>query len=322
MYCRRDWNAKFPLFFQRVSVNKLTIRQFKVDLSKLSEIVQAWDRGPLVDAQAITLGIENRNAFVTLAGPPPKRWVLTLRDAPPAEDALRLMMALANGGLPVPLPEPGRDGLTVQPIRDDLAMLIPVFPGTHLTQPDSNALYTLGRTLGEAHRLARDLPGRPHPRNLPWMTAIAETVKGEARSVLDHALALQASWALGAALPQGLVHGDLFRDNVLFQDGQVSGLIDFDHTARGPLLFDLAVVALDWAYLADGGEAELAALASGYEAERPLEVGEREAWGRALELASLRFALARIAAPKKDPAPIIAWLARWADAPPPWPGKG
>ena len=201
-------------------------------------------------------------------------------------------------------------------------MLIPVVPGAHLTHPDAHALFALGRILGQAHRLARELPGRPHPRNLPWMTAIVESVEGEARSVLDDALSWQASWALGEALPQGLVHGDLFRDNVLFQGGQITGLIDFDHTARGPLLFDLAVVALDWVYLAGGGDAELAALANGYEAVRPLEEGEREAWGRALELAGLRFALSRVAAPKKDPAPIIAWLARWADAPPPWPGKG
>lgn len=293
-----------------------------MDLSKLSEVVQAWEQGALLEAQAIALGIENRNAFVTLAGPPPQRWVLTLRDAPPAEDALRLMMALAEGGLPVPLPEPGRDGLTTQRVRKDFAMLIPVVPGTHLTHPDTDALYTLGRTLGEAHRLERDLTGRPHPRNLPWMKAIVETAEGEARPVLDHALSRQASWVLGEALPQGLVHGDLFRDNVLFQDGQITGLIDFDHTARGPLLFDLAVVALDWVYLAGGEDAQLAALANGYEAARPLEGGEREAWGRALELAGLRFALSRIAAPKKDPAPIIACLARWAEATPPWPGEG
>jgi len=293
-----------------------------MDLSKLSEVVQAWDRGALLDAEAIALGIENRNAFVTLGGPPPQRWVLTLRDAPPAEDALRLMTALAHGGLPVPLPEPGRDGLTTVQVRADLAMLVPVVPGAHLAHPDADALYALGQILGKAHRLGRDLPGRPHPRNLPWMTAIVASVEGEARSVLDHALSRQASWALGEALPQGLVHGDLFRDNVLFQDGQITGLIDFDHTARGPLLFDLAVVALDWVYLAGGGDAELAVLANGYATVRPLEEGEREAWGRALGLAGLRFALSRIAAPKKDPAPIIAWLARWADAPPPWPGKG
>ena len=83
------------------------------------------------------------------------------------------------------------------------------------------------------------------------------------------------------AAAQGLMHGDLFRDNVLFQDGQITGLIDFDHTARGPLLFDLAVVALDWVYLAGGGDAELAALANGYATVRPLEEGEREAWGTA-----------------------------------------
>lgn len=292
-----------------------------MDLSKLLEATSAWDRGALMEAQPITLGIENRNAFVTLAGPPPKRWVLTLREAPPAEDALRLMKALADGGLPVPLPEPGRDGLTIQPVREDLAMLIPVVPGAHLAHPHFAALYTLGRTLALAHRLGQALPGRPHPRNHAWMKAIVETVEGEARSVLDRALAQQASWAFGETLPQGLVHGDFFRDNVLFQDGQITGLIDFDHTARGPLLFDLAVVALDWIYLADGDEAQLASLAEGYEEVRPLEAEERSQWGQALALAALRFALSRIAVPKKDAAPILVWLERWIKAPPPWPGN-
>lgn len=149
-----------------------------------------------------------------------------------------------------------------------------------------------------------------------------EAVEGESRAVLERTLAQQAAWALGEALPQGLVHGDLFRDNVLIQEGQVTGLIDFDHTARAPLLFDLAVVALDWVYLAGGGDAELAALASGYEEGRSLEAAERTQWGKALALAALRFAISRVAVPKKDPAPIIACLGRWAAAPPPWPGKG
>ena len=149
-----------------------------------------------------------------------------------------------------------------------------------------------------------------------------EAVEGETRAVLEKALSQQTSWALAEALPQGMVHGDMFRDNVLFQDGVITGLIDFDHTARAPLLFDLAVVALDWIYLAGGGEAELAALAEGYEAQRPLEAMEQRDWAKALGLAGLRFALSRIAAPKKDPAPIIACLARWAQAPPSWPGKG
>lgn len=293
-----------------------------MDLSKLSAFAEAWNEGALLEAQAIALGIENRNAFVTLAGPPARRWVLTLRDAPPPEDALRLMTVLADGGQPVPLPAPGRDGSRIQRVRTEFATLVPVVPGAHLTHPDGKALRTLGQTLALAHGLGRDLPGRPHPRNLFWMKAIVATVEGEIRAVLEETLSQQAAWALGETLPQGLVHGDLFRDNVLFQGGLITGLIDFDHTARAPLLFDLAVVALDWIYLAGGGEAELAALAEGYEAQRPLEETEQRDWAKALALAGLRFALARIAAPKKDPAPIIAWLARWAEAPPPWPGKG
>jgi len=152
------------------------------------------------------------------------------------------------------------------------------------------------------------------------MRTIAERPEAKASGgLLNAALAAQAAWQCGAALPQGLIHGDLFRDNVLFEGKRLTGLIDFDHTARGPLLFDLAVVALDWVYLAGGSTDALTALAKGYEESRPLTSAEEAAWPKALALAALRFALARLAIPKKDPAPLLALLEGWAERPPAWP---
>lgn len=289
-------------------------------MSNLNQIVNAWQLGPLLETQPIALGIENRNFFLRFANDSSARWVLTLRETPPPEEALRLMQALAGAALPVPLPHPLATGERVLRMDEGFAWLIPAAPGGHHAVPSAEALGNLGKALGTAHRIGAPLPGRPHPRDLPWMRAVAERPEARPhRSLLDSALAAQGAWNCGAALPQGLIHGDLFRDNVLFDGEALSGLIDFDHTARGPLLFDLAVVALDGVYLAGGSKEGLWALTEGYAASRQLKPIEADAWPSALALAALRFALARLAVPKKDPTPLLALLETWARQPPAWP---
>jgi homoserine kinase type II len=290
-------------------------------MSNLDEVLAPWALGPALAAEPIALGIENRNFFVRFEKNPGARWVLTLRETRPPTEALRLMTALAGAGLPVPLPHPsGSQGEPFTRTREGFAWLIPAAPGRHLEVPSSEALHNLGEALGRAHLLGAPLPGRRHPRDLPWMRTIAETPTAQPyRAQLSAALAAQATWDCGAALPQGLVHGDLFRDNVLFDGVRPSGLIDFDHTARGPLLFDLAVVALDGIYLAGGPGDGVRALAEGYESSRRLSPAEAAAWPKALALAALRFALARLAVPKKDPAPLLALLEAWDEQAPTWP---
>ena len=289
-------------------------------MSNLDSLLAPWALGPALHAEPIALGIENRNFFVRFANNPSARWVLTLRETPPPEEALRLMQALAGAALPVPLPHPLATGKRVLKTDEGFAWLIPAAPGGHHAVPSAEALGNLGKAIGTAHRIGAPLAGRAHPRDLPWMRTIAERPEAQPhRALLDSALAAQAAWDCGAALPQGLIHGDLFRDNVLFDGEALSGLIDFDHTARGPLLFDLAVVALDGVYLAGGSGEGLRALAEGYAASRQLTPVEANAWPKALALAALRFALARLAVPKKDPAPLLALLETWARQPPVWP---
>ena len=96
------------------------------------------------------------------------------------------------------------------------------------------------------------------------------------------------------ALPVGLVHGDLFRDNVLWSCEGIAALLDFESAFRGPLVFDLAVTLLAWCY-GDAFEPVLArALVSGYEAARPLAADEKRAFYTEARFAAVRFTITRI----------------------------
>lgn len=95
-------------------------------------------------------------------------------------------------------------------------------------------------------------------------------------------------------LPEGLIHGDLFRDNVLIQGEEVSGLLDFESASRGPFVFDLMVTLLAWCF-GDGLDATIArAMVEGYLTVRTLESSELEAMEIEGSVACVRFATTRL----------------------------
>ncbi len=113
-----------------------------------------------------------------------------------------------------------------------------------------------------------------------------------ARRVRDLVGELQAR-RLGA-LPGGLIHGDLFRDNVLVLDEEVSGLLDFESACRGPYVYDLMVTSMAWCYGNEFEETLLRALFEGYQSVRPLDASERSALVTEGSIACVRFVSTRL----------------------------
>ncbi|MBK8215903.1 MAG: homoserine kinase [Myxococcales bacterium] len=97
------------------------------------------------------------------------------------------------------------------------------------------------------------------------------------------------------SLPGGLVHGDLFRDNVLFRGDELAALLDFESACEGTFVYDLAVVFLSWCYGASFDWDLARALVAGYEVVRPLERREWNAFFAEARFGCLRFATTRIA---------------------------
>lgn len=274
-----------------------------------AEACARWQLGRLLEVRPTATGIENSNFFLSSEQEGRRHeWVLTLAEQPFEAVTLETLLRLDAAGLPVPVPLRDRDGALAARVAGAPALLAPKFPGRHPEQPRLPQIRAVGRFLGHMHQVTGQLNGPEHPRDADWMAQQAgrqrQQLGGQEQMLLNAGLRacaearVRQDWQ---QLPTGLVHGDVFRDNTLFEGDQLCAVIDFHHTARAPLLFDLAVVANDWCCDAAGrfdGE-RLRALLDSYTGVRELTREECWLWPVMTVLAALRFWLARLATRRK-----------------------
>ncbi|MFZ5508629.1 MAG: homoserine kinase [Pseudomonadota bacterium] len=262
--------------------------------------LQDYSVGTLVELQGIAGGVENTNYYVTTTL---GRYVLTLFERLARADLpfyLHLMAHLARHGIPCPAPIANRDNEYLGTLKERPAVLVTRLPGASMEAPDAAQCAATGAMLAHLH-LAGQSYGRhlANPRGPRWWRDTAARVlpflEADDAALLREELRFQSLYRLPDA-PRGVVHGDLFRDNVLFEDGRIGGVIDFYFAGHDVLLFDVAVTVNDWCLAADGrlDQARTLALLHAYHAVRPLTALERGAWPVMLRAAALRFWLSRL----------------------------
>lgn len=267
---------------------------------QLASWLSCYSVGSLVDQRGIAEGVENTNYFVdTSRG----QYVLTLFERLTRADLpfyIHLMAHLARHGIPCPAPIADRDNEFLGTLNCKPAILVTRLPGRSVEHPKAEHCVVIGATLADMH-LAGQSYGRrlDNPRGPRWRreaaAQVAPWLDAEEAALLKEEMRFQALFRLDD-LPRGVVHADLFRDNVLFEQERVGGLIDFYFAGEDALLFDLAVSCNDWCVDAEGElEPERTrALLRGYHAVRPLAALERGAWPVMLRAAALRFWLSRL----------------------------
>jgi homoserine kinase type II len=291
--------------------------------------LEEYEIGALEALVPIAEGVENTNYKLTAGG---RSFVLTLFEKRTrAEDLpaiLGLTSHLAAQGFPAPGPLPRRDGALLGRLCDRAATIITWAPGVWLRTPSLPELARAGAALGDLHLLSDDAPPmHPNPFGPDAWRRLAEACgarSAPAWAALIATLAREVAllseiWP--AELPAGAIHADYFPDNVLFNEGRVSGVIDFYFACRDARAYDLAIAINAWCYGAAGGflpEAS-AAFCGGYSSRRPLTPDERDAMPTLCRGAATRFSLTRLydvlhADPNalvrlKDPTPFAARLA-------------
>ncbi len=270
-----------------------------VSTAELAVFLTGYPLGTAVACEGILEGVENTNYFLTTTR---GRYVLTLFEATPAADLpffLDLMAHLADRGLPVPRPARRHDGGQAALLCGRPAAILQRLPGRSPERPDAARCAAVGDLLGRMHVAVADFGStRASTRGAAWRAEVGArllTRLGPAdQALLREELALQDTQPL-AGLPGGVVHGDLFRDNVLFEDTTLTGVIDFYYAAHDSLLYDLAVTVADWCFDRGGWSSErVTALLHAYRAQRAVTPAEIAAWPVALRAAGLRFWLSRL----------------------------
>ncbi|MCZ4090037.1 homoserine kinase [Sinorhizobium psoraleae] len=270
----------------------------------LIRFLAAYDVGALTSYKGIAEGVENSNFLLhTTEG----SYILTLYEKRVNADDLPfflgLMHHLAERGLSCPLPLPRADGKLLGELSGRPAAVISFLEGMWLRKPEARHCREVGRALAAMHVAGQDFPlKRANALSVGgwrplWQNSEARAdevqagLKDEIAAELSY---LEAHWPKD--LPEGVIHADLFPDNVFFLGDRLSGLIDFYFACNDFLAYDVAVCLNSWCFEKNGSYniTKGMALLAGYQSVRRLTEEEVAALPLLARGSALRFFLTRL----------------------------
>jgi len=279
---------------------------------ELAGFLAGYDIGELLAYKGIAEGVENSNFLVhTSRG----NFILTLYEkrvaAADLPFFLRLMEHLHARGITCPQPVKNKDGEVLGKIAGRPAAVITFLDGMWIRRPSPSHCAALGEALAKLHLAGLDFDmRRANALSVEGWRPLYQSCGARANEVqrdLQPFLAaelsqLERTWPRN--LPQGVIHADLFPDNVFFLGNKLSGLIDFYFACTDALAYDVAICLNAWCFETDHSfnVTKGRSLLQGYAQARGLSGDERDALPLLARGAALRFLLTR--------------LADWFDVPP------
>jgi homoserine kinase type II len=271
----------------------------------IAAFIAEYDLGAVLSLKGIAEGVENSNYLLeTEAG----RFILTLYEkrVNPADLPffLGLMTHLVAAGVNTPQPVPARDGKALRELAGKPAVVVTFLDGLSVRRPSVEQCGQLGEALAGLHLAARDFTSYSRVNALGphgWRPLLersgpaANTVQAGLYSFADEELMyLESRWPQG--LPAGVIHADLFPDNVFFLKGKLSGIIDPYFACNDLLAYDLAICLNAWCFEIDYAfnQTKGRALIAGYEKVRLLLTEEVEALPILCRGSAIRFMLTRL----------------------------
>jgi homoserine kinase type II len=274
-----------------------------VSFEDLERLLRAYDIGMPLSFKGIAEGVENSNFYLqTDRG----AFILTLYEKRVSPGDLPfylgLMEHLARRGIVCPLPVPTKDGALSTALNGRSCAIVTFLTGLSVRRPTAAHCANAGATLARLHQAGEGFAlTRANALGPAGWKPLAEACndhadgveEGLAALIREQLAVLTAGWP---ALPSGVIHADLFPDNVLFMREEVSGVIDFYFACNDMFAYDLAVMLNSWCFETDGSYnlTKGMALIQGYRGARPLSDEEIAAMPLLMRGAALRFLLTRL----------------------------
>ncbi|NDH60896.1 MAG: homoserine kinase [Alphaproteobacteria bacterium] len=272
--------------------------------AELDAFLADYDIGEAEALKGVAEGVENSNYLLTTTK---GQYFLTLyekrvdpRDLP---FFLGLLDHLAARGINCPKPIHGRDGQAIRALAGKPAAVTTFLHGLWPRRIGAQHCAPIGRALAELHLAGRDFAiKRPNALSVAgWRPLFDgsrahadEVAPGLARELGAEIDFFEANWPRD--LPAGVIHADLFPDNVFFLHERLSGLIDFYFACNDALAYDVAICLNAWCFEPDGSfnTTKARAMIQAYDEVRPLAAAERAALPLLARGAALRFLLTRL----------------------------
>lgn len=266
--------------------------------------LQQFDIGQLQSLKGIAAGITNTNYFVITDK---DRFVLTIFEKHTLEELpyfVDLMAHLAAHGIPCPAPVADKHGTNLHLLHGKPALMVTCLQGKDIAIPDIGQVKQVASTLAQMHLAGKSFTRQgANQRDETWRNTTAQLVlpkinpadRATLQKELDYQHGLDVS-----ALPTGVIHGDLFRDNVLFDGEKLGGFIDFYYACHDILLYDVAIAVNEWCLHHNGpdlglvDEEKMQVFLDAYQTLCPFTAQEWKLWPAMLRRAALRFWLSRL----------------------------
>ncbi|ABS62308.1 homoserine kinase [Parvibaculum lavamentivorans DS-1] len=271
---------------------------------ELEAFLATYDIGTLMSYKGIAEGVENSNFMLhTDAG----TYFLTLYEKRVAESELPFFLGLMNHlvdrGISCPTPIRNRKGEMLGRLAERPAAIVSFLEGISVRRPQPRHCVELGRALAQLHMAGADFKlARKNALNVDGWGPLFDSCRdgidayqpGLAQELDKELAVLTREWPRD--LPHGVIHADLFPDNVFFIGDRLSGLIDFYFACNDAFAYDLAICLNAWCFEADGSFniTKARALLQAYTQVRPLEPAEIHALPLLARGSAMRFLLTRL----------------------------
>ena len=270
---------------------------------ELASLLARYDLGTLLSFQGIAEGVENSNYLLRTDK---ANYILTLYEKRTNEEDLPFFMGLmehlAKSGIICPAPIYDNGGQILQKVAGRPAALVSFLDGVSHNVPNTAQCRALGEVLAKMHLATADFAMRRQnalgPQGWqpllssiePQETSLPDNLKTLAQDKLD---SLLANWPKD--LPSGVIHADLFPNNVMFIGDELTGVIDFYFACSDSLAYDLSICLNSWCFEHDGSFniTKSAAMIEGYQSVRPLSEAEINALPILCRGSAMRFFLTR-----------------------------
>jgi homoserine kinase type II len=301
--------------------------------AELADLAAAFELGAVERSQPIAAGTINSNFELVAGG---GRYFVRVNEGKAEADVAwesRRVTARAAAGVATPPPLVATSGLPYAPIAGrKWASVFPWRPGIHLAADAVTPAHAdaFGAALAELHVAGQALPtgwrrGSIYDQEhllarFERCARVDDKALARAVAILREELAVaRDAGPVRRAAAQGIIHGDLFRDNVLWDGDRISAILDFEQASGGSLVYDLAVCINDWCWTIFPRFDLAAALVAGYSRVRPLSPADRVALPIEVRAAAARFTLtritdvylARVDNPEKDFRAFLARCEAW-----------
>ena len=275
-----------------------------VDDTALNKFLDGYDIGEVLSFAGIAEGVENSNYLLRTTK---AHFILTLYekrvDADDLPFFIELMTHLSANGISCPLPVTARDGQILHELAGRPCALFSFLDGSFSRFPNPAKCHALGTSLAELHIKAQGVSlHRSNALGPASWTPLLHSIGSDANILADgmqntitkRLEQILSDWP--SNLPHGIIHADLFPNNVLFVGDKLTGLIDFYFACEDILAYDIGICLNSWCFEADGSfnMTKSRALIHGYEAVRRLSVAEKQAIPVLAAGSAMRFFLTRL----------------------------